>query len=141
MNGDPSRVADALGLRRVGSEYKGPCPICGGKDRFHVRAGRSAEFLVHCRHGCSYSDLARELESRGIVDRDDYVAPAHRRADLELADHMILVMQGAALRGEKISQSDREAVAMLITKVDQGRGARLRALKDKLGGNNGVENG
>ena len=137
MNGDPSRVADALGLRRVGSEYKGACPICGGTDRFHVKAGRSADFLVYCRHGCSYSDLARELERRGIVDRDDYVAPTHRRADLELADHMILVMQGAALRGETISQSDRRAVSLLITKVDEGRIARLRALRDELGGNSG----
>jgi hypothetical protein len=50
---------------------------------------------------------------------------------------MILVMQGAALRGETISQSDRQAVALLITKVDEGRIARLRALRDELGGNNG----
>ena len=24
-------------LKKVGSELKGPCPICGGKDRFHIR--------------------------------------------------------------------------------------------------------
>ena len=138
MRGDPSRVADALGLRRVGSEFKGPCPICGGTDRFHVKAGRSADFLMHCRHGCQYSDLARELENRGVVDRDDYTAPTHRRDDIELADYMILVMQGAANRGEAITPSDRDAVTRLIMKVDEKRGARLRELRRQMGINNGV---
>ena len=134
MKGDPSRVADALGLKRVGSEYKGPCPLCGGTDRFHVRAGASADVLVHCRHGCKYSDLARELERRGVVDRDDYVAPTHRRDDLELADHMIAVMEGAARRGQKITEGDHRAVTRLMMKVDERRVQRLRDLRRHLGG-------
>ena len=24
-------------MKKVGGEYKGPCPNCGGTDRFHVR--------------------------------------------------------------------------------------------------------
>ena len=35
---DGAIIADALGLRRRGSEWVGPCPRCGGTDRFHVRA-------------------------------------------------------------------------------------------------------
>ena len=33
-----STIAAALDLRRRGSEWVGPCPRCGGTDRFHVRA-------------------------------------------------------------------------------------------------------
>ena len=42
--------ADTLGLTRRGREFVGPCPLCGGDDRFHVRdsGGRAA---VGCR-GC-----------------------------------------------------------------------------------------
>ena len=42
--------ADALDLTRRGREWVGPCPLCGGDDRFHVRdsGGRAA---VGCR-GC-----------------------------------------------------------------------------------------
>ena len=42
--------AAALGLTRRGREWIGPCPLCGGEDRFHVRdsGGRAA---VGCR-GC-----------------------------------------------------------------------------------------
>ena len=42
--------ADTLDLTRRGLEFVGPCPLCGGDDRFHVRdsGGRAA---VGCR-GC-----------------------------------------------------------------------------------------
>ena len=34
-------------LKRVGSELKGPCPSCGGDDRFHVKLGEP--YLWGCR--------------------------------------------------------------------------------------------
>ena len=43
---------EALDLKRRGVEYVGPCPLCGGEDRFHVRTGRyNNAVLVGCR-GC-----------------------------------------------------------------------------------------
>ena len=42
--------AARLDLRRSGGEWFGPCPSCGGTDRFHVRRG-PAGALVGCR-GC-----------------------------------------------------------------------------------------
>lgn len=39
----PDQWAERLGnLNRKGHEYKGPCPLCGGEDRFHVKQGDSA---------------------------------------------------------------------------------------------------
>ena len=43
--------AAACDLRRRGSEFVGPCPLCGGDDRFHVRRGDNGQALVGCR-GC-----------------------------------------------------------------------------------------
>ena len=41
---------NALGLKRRGSEYVGPCPLCDGTDRFHVRKGQDgAAAVVGCR--------------------------------------------------------------------------------------------
>ena len=34
--------AGRLQLKRVGREHVGPCPVCGGPDRFHVRGERIA---------------------------------------------------------------------------------------------------
>lgn len=51
-----------LPLKKVGkAEWAGPCPICGGHDRFHVRRGSRAEVLASCRHGCDFEKLAKHL--------------------------------------------------------------------------------
>ena len=42
--------AESLGLRNRSGELSGPCPACGGTDRFHVRR-RGPDALVGCR-GC-----------------------------------------------------------------------------------------
>ncbi|MDE0207151.1 MAG: toprim domain-containing protein [Candidatus Tectomicrobia bacterium] len=42
--------AQACDLKKQGREWVGPCPLCGGKDRFHVR-DTNATVLVGCR-GC-----------------------------------------------------------------------------------------
>lgn len=39
----------ALDLIRRGSEYVGPCPLCGGDDRFHVKEGWDGVAVVGCR--------------------------------------------------------------------------------------------
>ena len=43
--------AARLRLKRTGREWCGPCPVCGGHDRFHVRPLRDGTALVGCR-GC-----------------------------------------------------------------------------------------
>ena len=47
----PEDWTGRLDLRRVGGEWVGPCPACGGTDRFHVGRGRGGAALVGCR-GC-----------------------------------------------------------------------------------------
>ena len=48
-----------LELRRVGSDYCGSCPVCGGSDRFHLRAGGKYGVVVGCR-GCIDGQPAAE---------------------------------------------------------------------------------
>lgn len=135
MRGDPQSVAEALNLRRSGSEYKGPCPLCGGHDRFHVKAGRSADLLIYCRHGCRFTDIAKHLESRGLVQGDEFVRPRFSRENVELADHVILVMESAARRGDTIGDSDETKFLRLADLVDDKRAGQLRALIRTLQGN------
>ena len=40
-----------LSLSKRGAEFVGPCPLCGGTDRFHIRESADAKALVGCR-GC-----------------------------------------------------------------------------------------
>jgi len=63
----------ALGprLRQTGNQngaprFNGPCPICGGRDRFRVAQGDTA-VLVQCSRGCDFKDL---LDALGLTDHD-----------------------------------------------------------------------
>ena len=47
----PDEWAARLDLHRRAGEHVGPCPVCGGTDRLHVRPGRGGVALVGCR-GC-----------------------------------------------------------------------------------------
>ena len=74
---DIKSIARRLDLRRNGAEHKGPCPICGGVDRFHVKQGNS-KLLLHCRNGCDFKDLAEAAglgqERSPLPQRIDVVA-------------------------------------------------------------------
>ena len=77
MFNTPESIAEAFGLKRSGAEYKGPCPICGGTDRFHVKNGTD-KLLLHCRNGCLFSDLASAVD----IGRDS--RPVPRRSEITL---------------------------------------------------------
>lgn len=128
MRGDPQSVAEALNLKRSGKEYKGPCPLCGGHDRFHVKPGKSTDLLIYCRQGCRFTEIVKLLESRGLVRGDEFVRPKYRRDDLEMAEHAILILESAYRRGDTIERSDEIKLRHLADKIDDQRAARLRAL-------------
>ena len=55
--------ADTLDLTRRGLEFVGPCPLCGGDDRFHVRdsGGRPAVGCRGCIDGQSDGERAKRF--------------------------------------------------------------------------------
>ena len=58
--------AQACGLKRQGREWVGPCPLCGGKDRFHVRNDDST-VLVGCRGCIDGRDLSIRRQRYGEI--------------------------------------------------------------------------
>lgn len=57
-------AARGITLKKVGKQYEGPCPICGGHNRFHVCRGSKQPVVAKCRHGHQYVELRRELFPR-----------------------------------------------------------------------------
>ena len=43
-------------LKKAGNEHHGPCPVCGGTDRFRVN-----DKGAFCRKGCSFQDLQKAV--------------------------------------------------------------------------------
>jgi len=79
-----AEIARQLGLRRVGTAWRGSCPVCGGRSRFQIREGRSGP-LVWCWAGCKPADLLGELRRRGLWPQPERreLTPAERRAAAE----------------------------------------------------------
>ena len=53
--------------RKVGRQHEGPCPLCGGEDRFHVAEGSRVAVIAGCRHGCTFEALSEAVH--GPVER------------------------------------------------------------------------
>ena len=55
-------AAQQAGWRRQGKAWRGPCPLCGGRqDRAWVGPGTTADFVAGCNGGCDGLELARAL--------------------------------------------------------------------------------
>lgn len=66
-----STFAVALNLKGGGSaELKGPCPRCGGDDRFWMKRGNKQPVIFACRMGCDFQQLVKEFEDRGLIERE-----------------------------------------------------------------------
>lgn len=125
-------ISERLGLKKAGGEYKGPCPICGGNDRFHIKEAKNGATLVHCRQGCTYAEIMRELETRGLVEKTPYQKTKYKLADLRKADMLVLVGLDNVTKGYKFNAKDFLAVSSLITRVDQERREKLQNLLTKM---------
>jgi hypothetical protein len=56
-------------LKRVGAEYIGPCPLCGGTDRFSVNANKKVWNCRGCGIGGDVIDLVQHLDG-GTFDQN-----------------------------------------------------------------------
>ena len=134
MDSDLTRVAEQLGLRRAGAEFKGACPVCGGDDRFHIKRGSSSNMLAYCRHGCRYSSIMREMEKRGIVESDPYQRPKYKKDTLELADFYIAALVSSVKLGGQLSAKDRISISIMLngSLIDDERKRTIRGLYEQL---------
>ena len=128
---DIAGVAQALGLKKQGHEYHGPCPCCGGTDRFWIKQGKTKDIVISCRQGCDFADLAKEMYDRGLAERDEFkktAKPQYLQKDLNYCDLYIQIARGRVWGDFGFSDHDYNVVADLMTKVDESRRRRLAEL-------------
>lgn len=125
-------IAETLGLKKCGSEYKGPCPICGGNDRFHIKSGKEASLLMLCRQGCTFSSLMRYLEDRGLVEKSKFVHPHISQSNLDYCDSLLMVVCADIENDKSFNAEDMLAVSRMIPLVDPERQQLLHGLLNKM---------
>ena len=118
------QLAIKLNLRRTSkTEYHGPCPSCGGKDRFWIKAGRTKDIVYGCRQCCDSSGIFKYFLANDIVTPDDsYEAPRHQYRIEDVARAKLLIeMTHALLDKENFWAIDAHSLGVLYdlrTKVD-----------------------
>lgn len=109
-------------FRKTGDEWHGPCPKCGGKDRFVVWPGQGNQrlFRVWCRQ-CNYRDDAlgymREIHGLEWIPAHDELGipiPEGSVTSEEIARYrlraQIQARREAESRGHKATPAERTAV-------------------------------
>jgi phage/plasmid primase-like uncharacterized protein len=55
-------------LKRKGSQLEGPCPVCGGTDRFFVTPKKNVWGCRHCEKGGDVISLVQHVEGINFID-------------------------------------------------------------------------
>src|SRR6516225_365536 len=72
-------------LTRSAKDLKGPCPVCGGRDRFVVTPSKALWHCRGCQKGGSVIDLVLHLDKCGFHDAVETLAgKRHERREDDL---------------------------------------------------------
>ena len=117
---DAQTIADALELRREGNSFRGACPVCGGSDKATKFSMTDAgdRVLVHCFSGCSFTDIAAELRSRGLwpdstPEQKQEWLQRKREAEAESGKTWLVIAESAVARGDSISRKEQQRLTLL----------------------------
>ena len=101
-------IINEYNMKNFGKEWKGPCPVCGGKDRFWINE-HDNEVKVHCRHGCDHIEIKDVLKSAGLWPnnsaKSDFIKHEHNPFSDE-TEKPYHLKKGVALNGALLNGSD-----------------------------------
>jgi len=105
-------VVEAHGkLKRAGREWNGPCPLCGGEDRFYVKPDGG----FYCRHclpdGTDTEQYVRMLQALGFAERGQRRGPRWQKmstAEMEAKERrrVARAQRAIALAHELLGESE-----------------------------------
>jgi hypothetical protein len=130
---DLQGLAERLSLKKMGSEYHGPCVVCGGTDRFFATRGKVHPIVVACRQGCDFADIARELTQMGLLAKDaDYERPQYRESDIEHARWLIAIGRATLANNQPVSPSDIKSLLSASKKVPENMSNELKRIAKEV---------
>lgn len=111
-----AEVVDRLGLtglRRAGVELVGPCPQCGGTDRFGVNLPRAVFGCRRCAAGGDQVALVRHVLGMEFLPALDWLCgPADGLTEVQLADRRRKAEANRRRQAEVAARKRKEAIAL-----------------------------
>lgn len=96
-----SKIISALNLKQTAKgEYHGPCPNCGGDDRFWI-SEKDGEVKLHCRQCNDFQAIASLLRGDGLLP-DLIEQPKAQRANVVPFDVQYHIKKGVELHNAKL---------------------------------------
>lgn len=130
-------TAQKLGLKKSGSQWQGPCPCCGGHDRFWIRRGSKQDIVATCRQGCSFGEIAKEMKKLGLMEENYFsFRPRYKEADITHATTMVMLAENMMDNNQTISEDDVLHLSVYIPLVPEDVQQSLRStitlMKERL---------
>lgn len=121
------------GLKRAGVEWVGPCPICGGTDRFGINT-RKAQFLCRrCGGGGDEISLVMFVMGLDFPGALEWICgPKQQLSEKELADRRERDAANARRKAVEAAQFRAKAVAEAVAIWNAGKPAEGSAVRDYL---------
>jgi hypothetical protein len=104
---------DVAGLKRASREWVGPCPRCGGRDRFGVNPAKGVWLCRHCGGGDGVA-LIRHVLGCSFKDALDWLMGAEVRLDPAEAERR---EKDAARKAEERAAAEARARARAISQA------------------------
>ena len=103
---DAQTIAETLDLKKNGTGWRGPCPVCGGSakaTKFSIADGRNGAPIVKCFAGCTFEQISAELRERGLwPEAKPFQREQARRnksaRDISHSETVLMLAEGAGCR-------------------------------------------
>ena len=135
---DWHKRADALRLKRLGKTLVGPCPACGGTDRFSVEQ-RNGKALLQCRQ-CDPNGRSRAgrdaykkiIQEAGLSAPEPRQTKARRRRHTARKKSPLEPMTTAGTWNDPFPRKDAATLGTILAEAKIELRWNLRALKDRI---------
>lgn len=124
-------AAGLLGLKKMGSEYHGPCLVCGGTDRFFMSKGQKHDILASCRQGCSFGEISKALVEQGLYTYDDWDKPVISQEDKDHSAWLKVIAESDRQKGPLTDEAVQQFNEALQTLPKELHSDTRKALGDQ----------
>lgn len=120
----------ALGLKRSGKTFAGPCPYCGGRDRFFLGPGKLHEVVFGCRNcGKDTGPIIRALIELGLwqdSNQEQVVQRRYNPDDIMYVDVFLMMYAN----GQQPTADDLIEVQQRLHRVDSMRQIAIKRVME-----------